>query len=76
MLEIAGSDEIWSYVPMFFSWPFGLRGSAVKLCWLLPSCVTISCFMMKSVSGECYGSRDLQSGNGCLSLCGEVQLAW
>jgi hypothetical protein len=32
--------------------------------------------MVKSVSGECHGSRDLRTGNGGSSLCGKVELAW
>jgi hypothetical protein len=32
--------------------------------------------MVKSVSGECHGGRDLWTHNGGSSLCGEVELAW
>jgi hypothetical protein len=32
--------------------------------------------MVKSVSGECHGSRDLRTDNGGLNLCGKVELAW
>jgi hypothetical protein len=35
-----------------------------------------SCSMVKSVSGECHGSRDMRTGNGGSSLCGKVELAW
>jgi hypothetical protein len=40
-----------------FIWPFGSRGSATKLCWLLPSYGTTSRSMVKSPSEECHGSR-------------------
>jgi hypothetical protein len=38
--------------------------------------VSRPCSMVKSVSGECHGSRDVGTDNGGLSLCGKVELAW
>jgi hypothetical protein len=74
-LEIAISDGIRLCAPIFFIWPFGFRGSVVKFCWLLLSCGTISRLMVKSVSKECHGSRDMRTGNGGSSLCVVAELA-
>lgn len=59
-----------------FLWPFGFRGSAWKLCWLLPSWDTLSRSMVKLVGGECPRSQDLRIINDDLSLCGDEELAW
>jgi hypothetical protein len=32
--------------------------------------------VVKLVGGECHGSRDMRTGNGGLSLCGKVEMAW
>jgi hypothetical protein len=58
-----------------FIWPFGFRGSAMKLCWLLPSCDTTSRSMVKSASGEYYWCRVLGTSNGDSSLCGNEKLS-
>jgi hypothetical protein len=73
-LEVAGLDGIRSAATVFL-FDFGFRGSAAKLCWLLPSCDTISHSMVKSASIECHGSRVLGTSNGGLSLCGKEELA-
>jgi hypothetical protein len=54
-LEIVGSDEIPSCTPIFLSDRLVLE-SVMKLCWMIPSCGTISHSMVKSVSGEYHGS--------------------
>jgi hypothetical protein len=49
--------------------------SVEKFCRLLPYYDTISRSMVKSVSGERHGSRDLRTGSGGSSLCREMELA-
>jgi hypothetical protein len=58
-----------------FIYPFGFRGSATKLCWLLPSCDMISRSMVKSASEECHGCQVLGTSNGDSSLFGNEKLA-
>jgi hypothetical protein len=70
-LEITGSDRILSYAPISFIWPFGFKGSTVKLCWVLPSCGMIFRSVVKSASGECHGSQDIRTRNGVSSLRGD-----
>jgi hypothetical protein len=57
-LEIAGSGGIRSCAPIFFLWPFGFRGSASKICWLL---ISWDMFSFHSNGGECHGDRDLRT---------------
>jgi hypothetical protein len=58
-----------------FVWPFGFKGSAAKLHWLLPSYDMISHSIVKSASGECHRCRVLGGSNGGSSLCGNEELA-
>jgi hypothetical protein len=53
-------------------WPFGFKGSASKLCWLLISC---GMFSFHGASGECHENRGLRTSNGGLSLCSDEELA-
>jgi hypothetical protein len=54
-------------------WPFGFRGSASKLCWLL---ISWDMFSFHGAGGECHVSRDLRTSNGGLNLSGDEELAW
>jgi hypothetical protein len=54
-------------------WPFGFRGSVLKLCWLL---ISWSMFSFHDADEEWHGSRDLRSSNGSSSLDGREELAW
>jgi hypothetical protein len=73
-LDIAGSDEICLRAPMFLSDRL-VSERVVKLCWMLPSCNTISRSMVKSASREYHGSRYMWTSNGGLSLCDKEELA-
>jgi hypothetical protein len=72
-LEMARLGGIQSCAPIFFLWPFGFRGSAPKLCWLL---ISWGMFSFHGAGGECHGSRDLMTSDGGLSLVGDDELAW
>jgi hypothetical protein len=59
-----------------FLWPFGFRGSVVKLCWLLPSWGRLSRSIVKSAGGKCHESWDPRTSNVDLRLCDDEELTW
>jgi hypothetical protein len=77
IMDLRWDSVVRSYV---FMWLFGFTvWFQRKRCEALLAIIILrhdSCSMVKSASGKCHRSRDLRTGNGGSSLCGEVELVW